>query len=244
MGQKTHPTSYRLGVIYGWKSAWFHKQKYADYLLEDIKIRRLLTKKLKEAGVARIEIERTEKETRINIYSSRPGIIIGRGGTGIEELKKFIKKNIHSLEECKINIEEVREPNANARLVALNVAEQLEKRVSFRRALKQAIERTYNTAGVEGVKIMVAGRLNGAEMSRREWLGKGRMPLHTLRADIDFAHAEALTTYGILGVKVWIYRGDVFEEKKQGEVKQDEKNAQNSTQDRKKASQNHSLHVK
>lgn len=214
MGQKTHPTSFRLGTIYTWKSTWFHKKKYADYLLQDIHFRTLIEKKLRDAAVARVEIERSEKETKISIFSSRPGIIIGRGGTGIEELKKYIISNLPEdfqlKNEIKINIEEIRNPATNAKLVGLSVAEQLEKRVSFRRALKQALDRTAQADGVKGVKIMVSGRLNGAEMSRREWLSKGKMPLHTIRADIDFARVNAYTTYGLIGVKVWIYKGEIF----------------------------------
>ncbi len=212
MGQKTHPISFRLGIIKTWTSTWFHDKKYADYLLEDIAIRKLVESKLKEAGIAQVGIERSEKETRINIFTSRPGVIIGRGGTGIEELRAFIKKHIPSAAEFKINIEEIRDPNANARLLGQMVAEQLEKRVAFRRALKQAIERATQSSAVKGVKIMVSGRLNGAEMSRREWLAKGKMPLHTLRADIDFARVKAQTTYGAIGVKVWIYKGEVFDQ--------------------------------
>ena len=211
MGQKTHPIAFRLGMVHSWKSKWFHERKYADYLLQDIEIRKLIKNKLKEAGVARVDVERSEKETRINIFSSRPGIIIGRGGTGIEELREFLKKHIKTPTELRINIEEIRNPSANAELVGQNIAEQLEKRVSFRRAMKQALERTMSAPEVEGVKIMASGRLNGAEMSRREWLSRGRMPLHTLRANIDFATVTAKTTYGTLGIKVWIYKGEVFE---------------------------------
>ncbi len=209
MGQKVSPISFRLGIIKTWSSKWFSdKKKYRKNFLNDVKIEKFILNKLKNAAISRIEIERSPQAIKINIFSSRPGIIIGRGGTGIEELKKEIEKIVN--EKININIQEVKNPEADAAIVGYVMAEQLEKRISFRRVIKQAIDRSMSAAGVKGIKVMVSGRLDGSEMSRREWLAEGSMPLHTLRANIDFATARAYTTYGVIGIKVWIYKGEVF----------------------------------
>lgn len=214
MGQKVHPRGFRLGVLYSWPSKWFGKKNFREMLQEDTNIRSFLNCKLKEAGVAGIEIQRSPRLITIIVQTSRPGLIIGRGGAGVEQLKNEIKKKISAANqkmEVKVNIEEIRNPYAYAKLVAQGVAEQLEKRVAFRRIMKQMAEKVMETQNVKGVKIAVSGRLNGADMGRREWLAKGNIPLHTIRANIDYAGATAQTTYGAVGVKVWIYSGEVFE---------------------------------
>lgn len=215
MGHKVSPTSFRLGILYSWKSRWLaSKKNFRKYLEEDVRLRDFIKQKLISAGVSSVEIERSANLIRIIIHSSRPGIIIGRGGMGVDELKKSLMKMVNN-QPLKISIEEVKNPEANAQLVARNVAEALEKRLPFRRIIKQSLDRTKENRGVEGVKIMVAGRLNGASMSRREWVSWGKIPLHNLRADIDFAKDIARTTYGVIGVKIWIYKGEVFEKKKE-----------------------------
>ncbi|MBW6440570.1 30S ribosomal protein S3 [Patescibacteria group bacterium] len=213
MGKKINPFLHRLGIIRGWKSKWFNDNKYCEYLRKDIELRRFLEKKLKKAAVADIIIERSANSIVVNVYSARPGIIIGRGGTGAEELKNEIKKMLNETTEIKVNIIEIRNSELSARLVAQSIAEQLEKRSPFRRVLKQEMEKTMRNSTAKGVKVSVAGRLNGAEMARTEWLSEGKIPLQTIRADIDFAKYEANTTYGIIGVKVWINKGEIFEEK-------------------------------
>ncbi len=214
MGQKVHPRGFRLGVLYSWPSKWFGKKNFRDMLQEDTRIRSFLERKLKEAGVAGIEIQRSPRLITVTVQTSRPGLIIGRGGAGVEQLKNEVKKQIAAASrkmEVKVNIEEIRNPYTHAKLVAQSVAEQLEKRVAFRRIMKQMSEKVMEAQNVKGVKIALAGRLNGADMGRREWLAKGNIPLHTIRANIDFACATARTTYGAVGVKVWIYTGEVFE---------------------------------
>lgn len=214
MGQKVHPRGFRLGVLYSWPSKWFGKKNFRDMLQEDTRIRSFLERKLKEAGVAGIEIQRSPRLITIVVQTSRPGLIIGRGGAGVEQLKNEVKKQISAASqkmEVKVNIEEIRNPYGRAKLVAQSVAEQLEKRVAFRRIMKQMAEKVMEAQNVKGVKIALAGRLNGADMGRREWLAKGNIPLHTIRANIDYAGATARTTYGAVGVKVWIYTGEVFE---------------------------------
>lgn len=214
MGQKVSPIAFRLGLLYSWPSKWVtNKKNYRLFLEEDIKLRSFIFKILRDAGIARVDIERSANLINVIIFTSRPGIIIGRGGAGVEELKKKLEKMV-SNKSLKITIEEVRDPEANAQLVAHNIAEALEKRLPFRRVLKQSLERSKQVRGVKGVKIMVAGRLNGASMKRSEWLATGEIPLHNLRADIDFAKDIARTTYGIIGVKVWIYKGEIFEKSK------------------------------
>jgi small subunit ribosomal protein S3 len=215
MGHKINPTSIRLKITDGWKSRWFAKsQNYAKLLEEDTKIREYLEKHLKKAGLVRLDIERTGDGTiTVIVKTTKPGIIIGKGGAGIEELKKKIKEKLGIKKELKVNIEEVRDINLQAQVIANSIAEQIEKRVAFRKLMKQSLEQMMN-AGAKGAKVAIGGRLNGAEIARTEHLALGKIPLHTLRADIDFARSTAFTTYGTVGIKVWIYKGDVFEEKK------------------------------
>ena len=206
MGQKVHPKGFRLGVIKDWDSRWYAEKDYAKLLHEDIRIRGFIKERLFNAGVSNIIIERTAKRARINIHAARPGIIIGKKGAEVEALRREIQKMTEK--DIFINIVEVRKPEVEAQLVAENIAGQLERRVAFRRALKRSVSSALRF-GAEGIKVMVAGRLNGAEMSRREWYREGRVPLQTLRADIDYGFAEARTTYGIIGVKVWVFRGEI-----------------------------------
>ncbi len=213
MGHKVNPISLRLGGIESWRSKWFTKKNYGQQVVSDVRMRNYIKKKLRTAAVSNIVIERSPQAVTFIIYSSRPGIIIGRGGTGVEDLKKELKRHVPPKSQVKVEIQEVKNPESDPRIVALAMAEQIEKRISFRRVLKQALDRSINSQGVEGVKVMVAGRLDGAEMSRREWLAEGRLPLHTLRANIDYALDEAITTYGKIGIKVWIYKGEVFDKK-------------------------------
>jgi len=208
LGQKVHPIGFRLGVIRTWDSKWFASSKeYANLLHEDIKLRDYLKKRLYHAGISKIELERAAGKVKVNIHAARPGIIIGKKGAEVEALKSELAKLTDK--EVFINIQEVRKPEVDAQLVAENVALQLERRVAFRRAMKKAVGQALKF-GAEGIKIECAGRLGGAEMSRREWYREGRVPLHTLRADIDYGFAEAKTTYGIIGVKVLIFKGEVL----------------------------------
>lgn len=211
MGQKINPFLYRLGNLRDWKSRWFNSSNYKNYLKSDIKLRAFLEEKLAKAAIEDIIIERSTNSIVINIYSSRPGVIIGRGGTGVEELKSNIANHIKEKIDIKINIIEVKNPELSAKLVAQSIAEQIEKRSSFRRTLKQAIERTMQNRLAQGIKVAISGRLDGSEMARTEWLSKGKIPLHTIRADVDFSRVNAYTTYGVMGIKVWIYKGEVFE---------------------------------
>ncbi len=206
MGQKVHPKGFRLGVIKDWDSRWYAEKDYAKLLHEDIRIRAYIKERLFNAGVSNIIIERTAKRARINIHAARPGIIIGKKGAEVEGLRREIQKMTEK--DIFINIVEVRKPEVEAQLVAENIAGQLERRVAFRRALKRSVSSALRF-GAEGIKVMVAGRLNGAEMSRREWYREGRVPLQTLRADIDYGFAEARTTYGIIGGKVWVFKGEI-----------------------------------
>lgn len=212
MGQKVHPTGIRLGIATDWTSKWYAGGKqYAEFLHEDLKIREYLKKKLSQAGVSRIAIARPAKSIAITLHSARPGIIIGKKGEDIEKLRREVSSlvNVH-INNVKINIEEIRKPELDAFLVAESIAQQLERRVMFRRAMRRSVTNAMRI-GAEGIKINISGRLNGAEIARNEWYREGRVPLHTLRADVDYGTAEALTTYGILGVKVWIYKGEVFD---------------------------------
>jgi small subunit ribosomal protein S3 len=211
MGKKINPFLHRLGIIRDWKSKWFNAGNYRKFLRKDIELREFLREKLKKALIDDIIIERSSNSMVVSVYSARPGIIIGRGGTGAEELKADIIKKIGEKIEIKVNIIEIRNVELNANLVAQAVAEQIEKRSAFRKVLKQAIEKTMQNKQAQGIKIAVSGRLNGAEMSRVEWLSEGKIPLQTIRADIDFAKYTARTTYGAIGVKVWIYKGEIFE---------------------------------
>jgi small subunit ribosomal protein S3 len=207
LGQKTHPVGFRLGVIRGWDSNWYTDGTFADKLVEDQEIRRYLDARLKRAGLSRTVIERTPKRVILTLHTSRPGVVIGRGGTEVDKLREELKQLTQK--DIQININEIKRPELDASLVAQNVAQQLEGRVSFRRAMKQAVSAAMRM-GAQGVRIRTAGRLGGAEMSRTEQYLEGQVPLHTLRADIDFAHATAFTIYGTLGVKVWIYHGEIL----------------------------------
>jgi len=212
LGQKVNPISFRMGGIKTWRSQWFSEKNYSELIHEDIKIRRYLKKKLYHAGVSRIEIERAANKAKVNIYAARPGIIIGKKGSEIEKLKKELEDVSKS--EIIINILEVRKPEVDAQLVAENVALQLERRVAFRRAMKKCVTSSLKF-GAKGIRVNCAGRLGGAEMARSEWYREGRVPLHTLRADIDWGFAEANTAYGLIGVKVWIFHGEVLPGKKE-----------------------------
>jgi small subunit ribosomal protein S3 len=208
LGQKVHPIGLRLGIVKTWDSRWYADKKlYASYILEDHKLRRYIKKKLFHAGISRIEIERSSKRVRLRIYTARPGIVIGKKGSEIAQLKKELEKQVNH--EVLIDIQEVRKPEINAQLVAENVAMQIERRVAFRRAMKRAVTSAMRF-GAQGIKIAAGGRLGGAEMARAEWYREGRVPLHTLRADIDYGFAEARTTYGIIGIKVFIFKGEIL----------------------------------
>lgn len=209
MGRKVNPISFRIGISKKWKSNWFASKDYANLLHEDLKIRQIISKQLKEAGLSDIVIERSSNSITIAIYTSRPGVVIGRSGAGIEELRSRLAKITKSA--IKINIEEVKNPETTAQLVAQSIATQLEKRISYRRACKQAIDRVMKAGGL-GVKVKVAGRLGGVEIARRETFSAGKMPLSTLRSNVDYAYVPSRTTYGVIGVKVWIYKGEIFKE--------------------------------
>ena len=207
MGQKTHPIGNRLGIIRGWDSNWYGGNDYGSKLVEDVKIREYLQARLRKASVANVIIERSLKLVTVTIKSARPGVIIGKGGSEVDKLREELKKLTNK--DVQINIFEIKRPELDARLVAESIARQLEARINHRRAVKMAIQSTMRL-GAEGIKINIAGRINGAEIARSEAYKEGRIPLHTFRADIDYAEAEALTTYGIIGIKVWIYKGEVF----------------------------------
>lgn len=212
MGQKVHPKGFRIGIIRDWDSNWFADRDYTELLHEDYKVRKHIKERFYTAGISKVEIQRTGNRVRITIHTAKPGIIIGRGGLEVEHLKadliKMTNKNVN------INIQEIKRPELDAQIVAENVAQQLEKRISFRRAMKQTVGRTMRANAV-GIKIAIAGRLGGAEIARTEWYSEGKVPLHTLRADVDYGFAEANTTYGKIGIKVWINRGEIMPEAKQ-----------------------------
>ena len=210
MGQKTHPYGFRLGYNKAWKSRWFAKKEYADLLHEDVNLRKQLKDRLKSAGVDAIEVERAANKLVVRIYTARPGIIIGRKGSEIDKLKNEVQKRTNR--EVHIDIQEVHRPELDAQLVAESIALQLEKRVAFRRAMRKAVDSALRF-GCKGIKVRVAGRLNGAEIARKEWYLQGRLPLQTLRADIDYGTAEAQTTYGVIGVKCWVYQGEKIPER-------------------------------
>lgn len=212
MGQKVNPHGIRLGIIKNWDAKWYADKDFADNLHEDIKIRDYLKKSLMQAGVSRIETERSKNRLKITIHTAKPGMVIGRGGAGIEQIRTGLKG--YTTKRVDINISEVKQPDMDATLVAENIAQQLERRIAFRRAMKQAVGRTMRL-GAKGIKIACAGRLGGAEIARKEAYREGSIPLHTLRADIDYGTAEAHTTYGRIGIKVWIFKGEVLPEKKQ-----------------------------
>ncbi len=212
MGQKVHPTGIRLGIVKDWSSKWYADSKtFPQYIKADHELRERIRKKLKDASVSNITIERPAKKVNITIHTARPGIVIGKKGEDIENLRAELAKLVGmNIVDVRINISEVRKPELDARLVAEGIAQQLERRVMFRRAMKRAVTNTMRV-GAEGIKVKVGGRLNGAEIARSEWYHEGRVPLHTLRADIDYGFAEAQTTYGVIGVKVWIFKGEVFD---------------------------------
>ena len=212
MGQKVHPIGIRLGIVKDWSSKWYADSKtFPEYVRIDHQLRVFIKNKLKDASVSRITIERSAKKVNITIFTARPGIVIGKKGEDIEKLRsKIIKMIDMKLQDVRINISEIRKPELDAQLVAEGIAQQLERRVMFRRAMKRAVANTMRV-GAEGVKIKVGGRLNGAEIARSEWYREGRVPLHTFRADIDYGLAEAHTTYGVIGVKVWIFKGEIFD---------------------------------
>ena len=208
MGQKTHPTGFRLGIIKTWSSHWYEEKNYAKWLHEDLKLKGFIKKKLHHAGVSYIEIERAANKAKINIHTARPGIVIGKKGADIDKIRAKVKSFTDS--EVHINIVEVRKPETDANLVAQGIAQQLERRVAFRRAMKRAVQ-TAIRMGAGGIRVNVGGRLGGADIARTEWYREGRVPLHTLRADIDYGVATAFTTFGTCGVKVWIFKGEILE---------------------------------
>jgi small subunit ribosomal protein S3 len=212
MGHKANPKSLRIGITTNWRSRWYGEKDYSKKLREDIQIRRFVMNRWKSAAIADVEIERSANTLRLIIKTSRPGVLIGRGGTGIEDINRLVKKEFFAGKkiDLKIEAQEIKQFEENASLVSQQIAEQLEKRMPFRRILKSTLEQVMKSKNVKGAKLEVSGRLGGADMSRREWLSKGSIPLHTLRADVDFARGTAKTTYGTIGVKVWIYKGKVF----------------------------------
>ncbi|HET9598819.1 MAG TPA: 30S ribosomal protein S3 [Anaeromyxobacteraceae bacterium] len=207
MGQKVHPIGFRLGVIRSWESKWYEEKNYAKWLHEDIHLREFVKEKLQQAGISKIEIERAANKVKINVHTARPGIVIGKRGAGIEDIKKKLQALTDA--EVYLNVVEVRKAETDAQLVSENIATQLERRIAFRRAMKKAVQ-TAQKFGAKGIRVACSGRLGGAEMARYEWYREGRVPLHTLRADIDYGFAEAKTTYGKIGCKVWIMRGEVL----------------------------------
>lgn len=214
MGHKVHPKIFRMGITQDWKSKWFSNKNYAEYLEQDIKIRKYLAKKMRDSGIGGIDIERSGDEITVNLHTSKPGLVIGKGGAGTEELKKEIKKKfLHKETKLNLNIHEVTNPLQNSQIVCQGIIEQLEKRIPFRKAVKRSIEQVMQT-GVKGVKIIVGGRLNGSEIARKEKFSEGSIPLHTLRANIEYARGAAATTYGAIGVKVWINKGEIFKQDK------------------------------
>ena len=210
MGRKVHPTSFRLGIIKDWQSRWFADRNYSDLLLEDVRIRKTVGSRLTGASLSKIEIQRSANQIEVTLHTAKPGVVIGKGGTAVDQMRKDLETMTGK--KVKINIEEVKQPELDAYLVAESIAEQINRRVSYRRALKQAVLRGQR-AGAKGIRVRVSGRLGGAEMARSVWEREGRVPLHTIRADIDYGQVHAHTTYGRIGVKVWIYKGDVIEHK-------------------------------
>ncbi|HKZ10238.1 MAG TPA: 30S ribosomal protein S3 [Rhodanobacteraceae bacterium] len=222
MGHKVNPIGIRLGISKDWNSKWFAgKRQYAEHLVSDLKVRELLKEKLAQAGVSKILINRPQKNADITIFTARPGVVIGKKGEDIEKLRREVSKIMGV--DAHINVSEVRKPELDAQLVAESIAQQLERRIMFRRAMKRSVQNAMRL-GALGIKVNVAGRLNGAEIARSEWYREGRVPLHTLRADIDYGLAEARTTYGVIGVKVWIYKGEIFDFASLGQAKEDDRN--------------------
>ena len=227
MGHKVHPIGFRLGISKDWNSKWFAKKgEYGQFLIADLKVRAMLRKKLAQAGISKITIERPAKTARVTIHTARPGVVIGKRGEDIEKLKKEVSDLMGV--PAHINVAEIRKPELDAQVVAESIAQQLERRIMFRRAMKRAVGNAIRL-GALGIKVNVGGRLNGAEIARSEWYREGRVPLHTLRADIDYGTAEAATTYGIIGVKVWIYKGEVFDFSQVGQEKVEEAAPQRSS---------------
>lgn len=224
MGQKVHPYGFRLGITKNWRSRWFSLKEYADLIQEDRRIRALVKKNLASAGVSDVEVERKSKQIEITIYTAKPGMVVGRSGQNIEKLRQQIFKEMN--QKVQMNVQEIKHVERNAQLIAEAAALQLEKRVAFRRVMKQAMARAMQ-AGAKGIKIMVAGRLGGTEIARTEWLREGRIPLHTLRADIDYGFYEAKTVFGIIGIKVWVFNGEILTAKNTSStsVKEDKSNA-------------------
>jgi len=213
MGHKVNPTGLRIGITQDWKSKWFSTKEYKNNLRQDVEIRKDVFKKWRAALIADVEIERSQKAVKLIIKTARPGVLIGRGGSGIEDLKNYVQKKYFKNDRAinlKIEVQEVKNIEDSSMVVAQNIVEQLEKRIPFKRAMKSMLEQVMKSNKIKGVKIELSGRLGGAEMSRREWAAKGTLPLHTFRANVDFSRATAFTTYGTLGVKVWIYKGEVF----------------------------------
>jgi small subunit ribosomal protein S3 len=229
MGQKVHPYGFRLGVTKTWRSRWFSKQDYAKLLLEDLELKESLLARLKSAGVSSVEVDRPGNKLRITIHTSRPGIIIGRKGAEIEKLKSELARKTGR--EVFIDIQEVHKPELDAQLVAESIALQLEKRVAFRRAMRKAVDSALRF-GCKGIKVRVSGRLNGAEIARSEWYLQGQLPLHTLRADIDYGFAEARTTYGVIGIKTWIYKGEILADGRRAPMLNDREPRKNAPRDR------------
>jgi small subunit ribosomal protein S3 len=222
MGHKVNPIGIRLGISKDWNSKWFAgKRQYAEHLVSDLKVRELLKKKLAQAGVSKIQINRPQKNADITIFTARPGVVIGKKGEDIEKLRREVSAIMGV--DAHINVSEVRKPELDAQLVAESIAQQLERRIMFRRAMKRSVQNAMRL-GALGIKVNVAGRLNGAEIARSEWYREGRVPLHTLRADVDYGLAEAHTTYGVIGVKVWIYKGEIFDFASIGQMKEEERN--------------------
>jgi len=207
LGQKVHPNGFRLGITKTWDSRWFSQKDFGDFLIEDLKLRNFVKKRLSQASISKMEIERAAGKIRLVIFTARPGIVIGPKGSEIEKLRREILRMTDK--EVIVDVKEVRKPEIDAQLVAENVAQQLERRIAFRRAMKKAVTSSLKS-GAKGIRIATAGRLGGAEMARREWYREGRVPLHTLRADIDYGFAEAHTTYGVIGVKVWVFKGEII----------------------------------
>jgi small subunit ribosomal protein S3 len=212
VGQKVHPKGFRLGIIRNWDSNWYADRDYTELLHEDYRVRKLVKERFYTAGISKVEIQRTGNRVRVTIHTAKPGIVIGRGGSEVEKLK--VELSALTAKNININIQEIKRPELDAQIVAENVAQQLEKRISFRRAMKQTVQRTMRVGAI-GMKIAISGRLGGAEIARSEWYAEGKVPLHTLRADIDYGFAEANTTYGKIGIKVWINRGEIAPEAKQ-----------------------------
>ena len=215
MGRKVHPLGFRIGIIRDWQGKWYSDKNYAIFLQEDLKLRNAVTSKYQEAAISKVEIDRQANEVAISVHTARPGIVIGRGGQRVDEMRQFLEKLIGK--KVRLNIQEIRQPELDAMLVSRSIAEQLERRIAYRRAMKQSIFRTMQ-AGAKGIRILCSGRLAGAEIARRQLMHQGRVPLHTIRADIDYGFSEAHTTMGRLGIKVWIYKGDILPEAKEGEV--------------------------